>query len=174
MSIEQDDRIPAARHRLKQIVTYEVPADEFDRIEQEASTVGTDLQFATLLLSTAVSFTVTLCTVAIANERVYEFFIMITIVGYVVGAFCGVRGWKQRGQLNRLISKIRSSQVGPVGEEGKEIKPTELDTLPLQASPQPIALNVADSMNQEEVIAQLAASLESLRLKLEETKSEKK
>lgn len=134
---DDNDRIPAARHRLKQIVTYEVPADDFNRIEQEASTVGSDMQFAIFGLGVALSITFTLLTVPMASERKFEVFFMLMLFGYGMGVYCGQRAWKQRGHLRRFMQGIRAMQEGPLGEEGKEIKAAELASLPLQAAPQP-------------------------------------
>jgi hypothetical protein len=133
---DDDDRIPAARHRISRIVTYEVPADDFNRIEQEASTVGSDMQFATFGLSAALTFTLALLTVPIASERTFDVFFMLMLGGYGMGAYCGMRAWKQRGYLRRFMQNIRAMQEGPLGEEGKEIKPAELANMPLEAAPQ--------------------------------------
>ena len=166
-----DDNIPASRHRLRGIVTYEVNADDFERIETEASTVGTDIQFATVLISTAISFSVTLLTVSIPNQHLHDLFSLITVVGFALGGFFAVRGWRERGHLKRLLSRIRASQVGPVGEQGKEMRPTELDLLPLEASPQPTEAPTEISAAAEE---QFRLALELLEAKIAQMKSEKK
>ena len=151
-----DDRIPAARHRLRQIVTYEVPADDFNRIEQEASTVGNDMQFAIFGLSVALTVTLTLLTVPITSERKFEIFFMLMLGGYAGGAYCGWRAWKQRGHLRKFMQGIRAMQEGPLGEEGREIKPAELASMPLQAAPAPIApppaAEPAEGMKDEVVV----------------------
>jgi len=130
-----NDKIPAARHRISRIETYEVAASDFDRIEEVAGTVGSDLTFATLGLSVGVTLTVTLSTVSITNERLHNEFFIAACISYVVAVICGYRWWGQRGGLRKLMNRIREMQVGPLGEEGKEIKPADLARLPLESAP---------------------------------------
>jgi hypothetical protein len=131
-----DDTIPAARHRISRIDTYEVAVSDFDRIEEVASTVGSDLTFATLGLSVAVTLTVTLNTVTIASERLHDEFFIVMCISYAVAIICGYRWWRQRGELRKQMNRIRAMQEGPLGEEGKEFKAAELANMPLQAAPQ--------------------------------------
>jgi hypothetical protein len=139
MSPYRDDQIPAARHRLQGVVTYEVLADDFDRIEQEAKSVGTDLQLACALIPVAIALTVTIKTIPIQDLHTYIVFCIVASVCYLGGVITGVRAWVQRGRLSKLMNRIRAQQGGPVGEEGKELRPSELASLPLESAPQPIS-----------------------------------
>jgi hypothetical protein len=125
-----DDQIPAKRHRLQHLDLYDVSGDELDNLEQVGSNVGTDLQFATLWLPIGISALLTLIAIPIANSRVYEAYLVAAFVGFGFGIYFGVRWWSNRGQFKRCIEKIRQRQVGPVGEEGKELRPSELEILP--------------------------------------------
>lgn len=129
MPFERDNSIPAVRHHLKGVVTYEVTADDFDRIKVEASSVGTDLQFATACLPVAFTLTITLLTVAVPSNRVFETFLVTMVVLYVVGIYCGVRAWKQRGRFDALVNNVVAQQVGPVGEQGRELLSWNLSPL---------------------------------------------
>ena len=129
------ENIPAKRHRLENVEIFEVTGDELDGIEREASTVGTDLQFALVLIPIGISLTATLFLTKISSERVYETFLTITIASYVFGIFFFIRWWLQRGTFKRLIEKIRSRRLGPVGEQGKELNPSELAELPSSVPP---------------------------------------
>lgn len=129
MSFDQD-QIPAKRHRLRHLDLYDVSGDELDTLEQLGSTVGTDLQFCTFWLPIGITSTLTLIAVPITNVHVYQTYLIAAFVGFGFGIFFGVRWWFTRGQLKKRINKIRERQVGPVGEEGKELKPSELETLP--------------------------------------------
>ncbi len=128
--LREEERIPAKRHRLKELELYDVSGDELDNLEQMGSNVGTDLQFCTFWFSVAITATLTLIAVPITNAHVYTVYLVATFFGYGFGAYSGVRWWRARGQFSKCIDKIRERQVGPVGEEGKELKPSELDTLP--------------------------------------------
>jgi hypothetical protein len=155
MSLEVDSSIPAVRHRLKGVVTYEVPADDFERIKEEGSAVGTDLQFATVCIPVAITLTITLCTVTITRDRLFEVFFLWMLVFYVLGIFFGFRAWRQRGRFGRLMNRIVALQVGPIGEQGKELRPSELESLPLQSAPpttvEPLEVVAAARVVKEEI-----------------------
>jgi uncharacterized membrane protein YraQ (UPF0718 family) len=131
------ERIPAKRHRLEDVEIYEVTGDELDRIEQEAATIGTDLQFALVLLPVALSLTAALFLTTIPSIRVYVTFLVIMIIAYVFGAWFFIRWSRERGTFTRLLGKIRQRRVGPVGEEGKERTPAQLAELPSSEPPVP-------------------------------------
>jgi hypothetical protein len=129
------ERIPAKRHRLEHVELFEVLGGELDQIEQEAATLGTDLQFALVLLPIALSFTVTLVLTTIPTERKFNAFLIVTILAYIAGLYCAKRWWQHRGGLKKLFQEIRERRVGPVGEEGKELNPAELAELPASEPP---------------------------------------
>jgi len=128
-----EDQITAKRHRLSHLDLYDVSGDELDNLQEIGSTVGTDLQFCTFWLPIGVSATLTLLAVPISNAHVYETYLVAAFVGFGFGIFFGVRWWNSRGRFRRCIEKIRQRQVGTVGEEGKELKPSELESLPAEA-----------------------------------------
>jgi hypothetical protein len=117
-----DDHITAKRHRVEHVDVYEVFGDELDRIEQEGISVGTDLQFALFWLPIAVTLTTTLSLTNIQNLKIYVGFFIVMVVSYGFGIYFGIRWWRCRGSFKRLLTKIRDRQVGPIGEEGKEVK----------------------------------------------------
>jgi len=123
-----NDHITAKRHRLEHVDVYEVSGDELDRIEREAVTVGTDLQFALFWIPIAVTLTTALALTSIQNAKVYNGFFTVTVVSYGFGVYFGVRWWRCRDVFKRLLAKIRDRQVGPVGEQGKEVQ--DLTALP--------------------------------------------
>jgi hypothetical protein len=125
-----DDQILAKRHRLQHLDLYDVSGDELDNIEQLGTTVGTDLQFCTFWLPIGISAALTLIAVPIPNIHVYQTYLAAAFAGFGFGIFFGVRWWSTRGQFKKCLDKIRQRQVGPVGEEGKELKPSELESLP--------------------------------------------
>jgi hypothetical protein len=130
-----DDQIPAKRHRLKHLDLYDVSGDELDNLEHVGSNVGNDLQFSTFWFPIGIFALLTLIAVPIANAHVYETYMVATFIGFGFGIYFGVRWWINRGQFKKCIEKIRQRQVGPVGQEGKELKPSELEILPAVAPP---------------------------------------
>jgi len=129
MPFEQD-QITAKRHRLRHLDLYDVSGDELDNLEHVGANVGTDLQFATFWFPIGISSLLTLKTIPISNPHIYEAYLVATFVGFGFGVYFGIRWWFNRGQFKKCINKIRERQVGPVGEEGKELKPSELEVLP--------------------------------------------
>jgi hypothetical protein len=129
MSID-NDQILAKRHRLQHVDLYDVSGDELDNLEQLGASVGTDLQFCTFWFPIGITANLTLLAINIPSAHVYETYMVATFVGYGFGVFFLVRWFRMRGQFKRCIAKIRQRQIGPVGEEGKELKPSELEELP--------------------------------------------
>jgi hypothetical protein len=124
------ENIPAKRHRLPHVEIYEVTGDELESIEREASNIGTDLQFCLVLLSVALSFTASLVLTTITNDRVYAVIFIITAIAYILGLYFGKRWFRQRDAFKKCVQKIRDRSVGPIGQEGKVLQPTELAELP--------------------------------------------
>jgi hypothetical protein len=121
---------------------------DFDRIEEVAGTVGSDLTFATVGLSACITLTITLNTVSIVNERLHnEFFIAACISG-VVAVVYGFRWLRQGGELSKLMARIRAgSGVGPLGDNTNPIGQDALDHLPLiQAVSQHEAAHAASGL----------------------------
>jgi hypothetical protein len=62
------------RHAVTSVVLYEVTGEDLELLEQETIAVGEDFSFALASLSVALSFTITLRTVAIPAGKTYEVF----------------------------------------------------------------------------------------------------
>jgi hypothetical protein len=91
------DRIPVRRHRIAELDVYEVSSEELDQLER-AGLHGTE-SFGFLIagFSVGISLTVSLTTVDIHSDRLYESFLIITVIAYVVGVFFGIRWlWERR------------------------------------------------------------------------------
>lgn len=133
MTVDDDnEHIPAKRHRLRGIVTYEVPATEFDRIEEKATSIGTDLQFATFWWPVGIAFTITITTTKIENPWLFAGYVAVTVVAYAQAVLFTIRWRQNRSGLHALMERLRSDQVGPVGEKGSEMQPSELQNLPAE------------------------------------------
>jgi hypothetical protein len=121
-----NEHIPVRRHRLTGLDVCDVTTDELDAIERQASDVGLDFQIAVFCLTLSLSFFATLLTVKIESMKVFTVFVVIVTAGLLIGSAFGIKWYKNRGSLRKLIQKIRDRQIGPVGEEGKELKPSSL------------------------------------------------
>ena len=140
-AMSDDGHIPATRYRIKNVDTYEIPVSDFNRIKAEGSSVGTHLQFATAWLPVALTLSLTLATVPIQSIRTYVTVLVVMMVSWSMGIFHGVCAYQQRGRFEKLMEGLRQLQVGPLGEEGKELQPSELASLPGQAA-QPVNIEV--------------------------------
>lgn len=127
---DNSEPIPAKRHRVQHIETYEVTADELDGVEREGQSVGQDLQFATVFIPIGITLTAVLTTTSIPDIRLYTAFLVALCVSYGFGATFLIRWWRQRGRFLRLMAKIREKPIGPLGEEGKELGASALAELP--------------------------------------------
>jgi hypothetical protein len=127
-----EEHIPVKRHRVEHAEIYELFGEDLRRIEDEGSRVGTHLQFATAWFPVAIALTVTLSTIPIPKDRVFEAILIFTIVSYGFALFHGVCAWQQRGRFKSIIAEIRQRKAGPLGEKGEELKPSELEGLPSQ------------------------------------------
>jgi hypothetical protein len=130
MSAGENDYPRLKRFRLGEIPSYEVLADDFDRIKDEAQDIGLAFHFAVFCLSVAITISVTLVTVPIENLLVKAIFILVSFGGYVLGLFFLIQAFRQRGRLGKMMQRIRDRQVAPLGEKGGEIGPAESQQLP--------------------------------------------
>lgn len=132
MLMDTHDNIPVRRHRLHSVESYDVTGDELDRIENESMQVGEDFAFASNTLTAFVAFLITLLTVEIKSDRTFMVFLAVDIATAILTAYFAVRWLRGRKKGLRIISRIRERQVGPLGSEDKEIKPSQLAQMSAQ------------------------------------------
>lgn len=125
-----NENIPIRRHRLSGLDVCDVTTDELDAIEQSAGDVGLDFQIAQFSLTIALSFLASAISNPPRSDRVYIVFVVLIVVGFALGLVFIFKWWKGRGTISRVIQKVRDRQIGPVGDEQKELRVTELDDLP--------------------------------------------
>ena len=129
-----DEHILVRRHRAEHAELYDGFGEELDQIEKPTG-VGTDLQFATFWFSTAITSTAALPGIPETSTRYWTVFLLLMIVGYTFGVYFLIRWRIQNKGLTELFLRIRTRPVGPVGEEGKEIRPEILTELPSEEPP---------------------------------------
>jgi hypothetical protein len=124
------EHILVRRHRVEHAEIYELFGDDLRRIEDEGARVGTHFQFATSWLPVAIALTVTLSTATIQSDRTFYSLEIFTVISYGFGIFHGVCAWQQRGRFKAIMAEIRQRKAGPLGEQGHELKPAQLEDLP--------------------------------------------
>lgn len=118
------EEVDVERHRLGALVIYEVTGDQLDQLETEATGLSDDLTFATAGVSAGIAFLLALLTVDIASDRLFTVFLVLTVAMFLLAAVCGVRWYRSRKKFKGVVARIKG--IGPLGQQGKEINPTEL------------------------------------------------
>lgn len=108
------------RGAIESLTIHEVSDSELTLLER-GSPESLFLTFGTLLLSTAVSFSVTLKTTSIDSRYTFDVFVAITVVSYVAGTICMALWWRNRQTVADIIKQIRARL--PIGDE---IQPVQL------------------------------------------------
>jgi|SRR5580704_16314631 hypothetical protein len=116
------DRIPVRRHRIAELDVYEVSSEELEQLERAGLRGAEAFGFLVFGLSAGISLTVTLVTVDIRSDRVFESFLIATIIAYVVGTFFGIRWLLERRSSRTVAQRIRS-RFGPIGDDEAGIEP---------------------------------------------------
>jgi hypothetical protein len=130
MALGPPDHIPIKRFRLGEMQSYEVLVNDFNRIEDEAMTIGSYFAFAVACIPTAITLNVTLATVKIDDLNVKAPIMCLMFVCYILGAFFARGAYQQRGRLKKFMQTIRDAQTPPLGEKGSELGPSEVNLLP--------------------------------------------
>lgn len=124
------DQIPLRRHRIQHIESYDVTDDDLDRIERDGSDLGLNFAFAQFGITVAASFIANWLIAPPVSRTVHDTFLIIISVGLFFGVAHGIKWYRNRRSFSATIRKIRERQVGPLGEKGDELRPSELQNLP--------------------------------------------
>lgn len=106
----QDTQI--RRARLGTLLIYEVSEYELEKIEQ-GSPNSTYFNFAIFLISTAVSFTVTLLTATLlpAQSVVFYTFLTVTLVSWVGGAVLLALWLRTKNEVDHVFKRIKERAI---------------------------------------------------------------
>jgi hypothetical protein len=152
-----NDKITLRRHSISQLDTYDVTAYELDGIERECLDVGQDFHFTSNTLSIGVSFLIALVLTTIESPKIYACFFALVLVMGVLTLYFGIRYIRKRGATRSTIQRIRERQVGPVGDERLELRPSDLAALPVTQGGESQVVNLAvdaqDAINAPQVPA---------------------
>lgn len=90
---------------ILQMTIYEVGEDELETLAH-GSPDSLYLNFAIFLLSLATAFFISLLTTEVSN-RTFTVFVVLVILGYVLGAFFSILWYKNRKSVSALVQKIK-------------------------------------------------------------------
>jgi hypothetical protein len=121
------DRIPVRRHQIAKLDVYEVSSEELDQLERAGLRGAESFGFLVFGFSVGISLTVTLTTTDINSDRLFQGFLIVTIIAYLVGVFSGIRWSLERRSSKALAQRIRS-RVGPIGDDEAGVEPSGIAT----------------------------------------------
>ena len=111
----QPEFLPGIRRaRFAKLTICEISDSELEILEL-GSPGSIYLNFAIFLLSSAISITVTLLVANIASDKMYMFFVVVTVVGYIIGELLLLLWWKDYRSVLRVADTIRR-RLPPEGE----------------------------------------------------------
>lgn len=111
--------------------SFEVTADELDRFQFEEPQKGHQLTASLAAFSFAVALLIPLLTQGgQLSDKMRAIFIALVVVGFVLFFFFGANWIINFRHRDVIFRRIRARKVGPVGEQGGEIRPEDLDDLP--------------------------------------------
>ena len=127
------ETIEVERYRYAGLVLYDISEEQLDRLEQEAFVVGEALTFSAVCLGIVGTALSTLLAVPIQSDRIFYAFLIVTIIAGIGTLFFGVLWLRTRGRMKAVIGRVRQ-KIGPLGDEGSQIEPTELAIQPSESS----------------------------------------
>jgi len=102
-----DEKVKVKRHKFDSLTIFEVSESELDTIEK-GSPSSIYLNFAIFLLSIAASFFASLLTSDYSNKQnTFTVFLLITIVGFVIGGFLIILWLRTKNDFDQTIRKIK-------------------------------------------------------------------
>lgn len=103
-----DEKGPVIKKgKVDSLTIYEVTESELETIER-GSPNSTYFNIGIALISTAISFFVTLLTVDLSHRpRLFIVFTLITIVGGLLGSILLVLWWRTKNDVDIVLKKIR-------------------------------------------------------------------
>jgi len=95
------------RGRVDSLSLYEITEHELLTLEN-GSPSSLYLNFSLLLLTTATSFLISLLTTTIESDRTYTTFVILVVIGYVLGILLGIIWWRTRQSVSEITKRIRN------------------------------------------------------------------
>jgi hypothetical protein len=101
------DLLPTVRRaRYQQLTIYEISDSELDTLEK-GSPDSLFLNFAIFLLSVAISLAVAMVTTEAKSQLTFIIFLVLTIIGFLGGAFLLILWARDRSSVSKCAKTIR-------------------------------------------------------------------
>jgi len=139
-----DGHIPLRIHSISQLEAYMVTADELDSLEREGCDVGLNFHTCLFCLTLAISFAVTLVTTTIDSRKTFDIFVIIVVVGTILGIYFGIEWYRNRGAFGAIFERIKERQVGPTGSTDHRLPASQIAQLPGVAAPTGMTVEVQE------------------------------
>ena len=94
------------RARLSRLIVYDVSESELEILER-GSPDSLFLNFSVFLISSAISFTISLLTTNFPTQSVFTVFVVFTIIGYVGGIFLLLLWRRNHTSVKNCVETIR-------------------------------------------------------------------
>lgn len=103
----QNEENPLIRRaRVDSLDIYEVTEEELGQLEK-GSPMSLQLNFSIFLLSVAITTLITLLTVQIVSSQLYTIFVVVTVIGLVLGVFLFLLWFSNYRSLTPVAKRIR-------------------------------------------------------------------
>lgn len=106
------------RGRVDSLTLYEVTDYEVDLLEK-GSPNSIYLNFSIFLISLGTSFLVALLTTDIQSVKLFTIFVVITVLGLVVGIFLLILWYRTRTSMSAVVRRIRGRVQASTSEAGE-------------------------------------------------------
>jgi hypothetical protein len=116
------EKLVVRRGRVDSVDLFEIKENELDLLEQ-GSPATLQLNFAIFLLSLAFSAIVTLTTVDLPQGVIRTIYVVIAVVGVLLGGYLLLMWWRTRQSIDEIVAKIR-----------KRMPPEALEPVPTKTS----------------------------------------
>ena len=124
MGKEKSELDPAIhRVRLGKLLIFEISEAELEALER-GSPESIFLNLAIAVFSIAISFTITLFTTTIPNDRTFIVFVIITSICYIAGLTFALLWFVSRKSLKKVSAEIRS-RIPPEGVQEVGVESTK-------------------------------------------------
>lgn len=123
---QSEGYIRVRRGDVDSICVYGVTEDELENLEK-GSPSSLYLNFSLFLLSSAISFLMALIFTDIPSQKVYIVFLLLTIVGFILGFLLLILWYRDFRSSNSIFKRIRNrlkEDISPTQSDGDSIRPS--------------------------------------------------
>ena len=125
--IKEETPIRVRRGRVESVDLYEIKDSELDLLE-EGSPADLQLNFAIFLFSCALSTLGSLITSTFPDSTTKTTYIVITVVGFVIGSYLALSWYRNRTSLKSICQRIRERIPPDVAKTpGEKSEPLDVE-----------------------------------------------